>query len=84
MGKEVIVNGIILRIFNRNPSCFIQKEFFAFMSNLLEKLQELTRTLELTKTKCDTSDSQVTIGEGDESESIEIERFKRMRTFISH
>ena len=45
MEQEVVTKGIILRIFNRNPSVFIQQDFEQFVEALVHKLNDLMSTL---------------------------------------
>lgn len=38
MEHEVVVNGIILRIFNRNPAIYLQHDFSHFIESLLNQM----------------------------------------------
>ena len=40
MEHEVVVDDVILRVFNRKPDTFIQRDFGLFMEALLSKLSE--------------------------------------------
>ena len=51
MDHEVVIDGIILRIFNRNPSVYIMHDFTAFMEDLLKEFHSLVFTLDSLKTE---------------------------------